>query len=211
MLSIFPTQIIKSWGEWLIVPLMDWLLLTFLPLNSVYKASHASLAAANGQFILFDKESYFSFGGHEKIKSKVVEDMEFARGFKQNGFKVITFLGNNLVNCRMYRNLNEALNGFSKNFYPGFNISGTAFSSLILLLFTLFIFPFILIYFNFLFTIIAGLIITERIFTSSLSKQNQLKNIILFLPQIFMLIIIGIKSLVDNKRKKVIWKGRNIK
>jgi len=211
MLSIFPTQKIKSWGEWLIVPLMDWLLLTFLPLNSVYKASHASLAAANGQFILFDKESYLSFGGHEKIKSKVVEDMEFARGFKQDGCKVITFLGNNLVNCRMYRNFNEALNGFSKNFYPGFNISGTAFFLLILLLFTLFILPFFLIYFDILFTAIAGLIFTERIFISSLSKQNLLKNIILFLPQIFMLIIIGIKSLIDNKRKKVTWKGRNIK
>src|SRR5690606_20443965 len=54
MLSVFPTQKIKSPGEWLIVPLMDWLILTFLPLLRVYKSARPSISAANGQFILFD-------------------------------------------------------------------------------------------------------------------------------------------------------------
>ena len=35
LISIFPTQKIKSFGEHLIVPLMNWLLLTFLPLKFV--------------------------------------------------------------------------------------------------------------------------------------------------------------------------------
>ncbi len=36
-LSVFPSQQIKSIGEWLIVPLMDWILYSFLPLKeSIY-------------------------------------------------------------------------------------------------------------------------------------------------------------------------------
>ncbi len=35
MLSCFPTQKLRSTGEWFIVPLMNWLLLTFLPLIKV--------------------------------------------------------------------------------------------------------------------------------------------------------------------------------
>ncbi len=211
MLSVFPTQKIKSWGEWLIVPLMDWLLLTFLPLYKVYKSSNPSLAAANGQFILFDKQSYFNFGGHEKIKDKIVEDMEFVRGFKKMRLKTITFLGNNFVNCRMYRNFNEALRGFTKNFYPGFNINGTAFSLVIIVFIFLFISPFFLIFYNTLFAIIITIIFLERSITSLLSGQSLLKNIILFLPQMFMLATIGFKSLIDNKRKKIFWKGRKIR
>ena len=146
MLSIFPTQQIKSIGEWLIIPLMDWLLLTFLPLKKVYKSSNTAFAAANGQFMLFDKESYLLFGGHKKVKGKNVEDMEIARGFKQMRFKTLTLLGNNYVTCRMYHNIKEASDGFTKNFYPGFNINGIKFILLLSFFSFLFILPFLLIY-----------------------------------------------------------------
>jgi cellulose synthase/poly-beta-1,6-N-acetylglucosamine synthase-like glycosyltransferase len=88
LLSIFPTQIIKSFGEHLIVPLMNWLLLTFLPLRFVYSSSSKAFVAANGQFMLWRKDDYFKIGGHETIKNKVVEDMELARLAKQNKLKL---------------------------------------------------------------------------------------------------------------------------
>ena len=210
MLSIFPTQQIKSIGEWLIIPLMDWLLLTFLPLKKVYKSSNTAFAAANGQFMLFDKESYLLFGGHKKVKGKNVEDMEIARGFKQMRFKTITLLGNNYVTCRMYHNIKEASDGFTKNFYPGFNINGIKFILLLSFFSFLFILPFLLIYLESIFILIAGIIFIERMFTSLLSRQRLWINILLYPPQMIILIIIGIKSLIDNKRKNVYWKGRNI-
>ena len=95
MLSVFPTQRIKSFGEWLIVPLMNWLLLAFLPLRQVYASRNNSFIAANGQFILWDRETYFSIGGHQQVANAVVEDMELARKAKQKN-KIITLLGGNL-------------------------------------------------------------------------------------------------------------------
>ena len=52
MITCFPTQIIKSIGEWLVVPLMNFLLLAFLPLSKVYLSGKRSFIAANGQFQL---------------------------------------------------------------------------------------------------------------------------------------------------------------
>lgn len=210
MLSVFPSQKIRSTGEWLIVPLLDWLMLTFLPLFKVYKSSNPSFVAANGQFILFEKISYFDFGGHEKIKSKIVEDMEFARGFKKMKLKTITLLGNNFVNCRMYCSFNEALNGFTKNFYPGFNTNATVFSLIMIFFVFLFISPFVIIFYDFFAAIILVLIYLGRIITSSLSRQNLFNNIVLFLPQMFILIFTGFKSIYVNKMGRLIWKGRNL-
>ena len=82
MLSVFPTQKIKTLGEWLIVPLMNWLLLSFLPLKQVYASANISLIAANGQFMLWERETYFDIGGHKQVANAVVEDMELARKTK---------------------------------------------------------------------------------------------------------------------------------
>jgi chlorobactene glucosyltransferase len=68
LISIFPTQIIKSFGEHFIVPLMNWLLLTFLPLKLVYASSSKSFVAANGQFMLWRKSDYFKLGKHQVVK-----------------------------------------------------------------------------------------------------------------------------------------------
>jgi len=114
MLSVFPTQRIKSFGEWLIVPLMNWLLLSFLPLRQVYSSQNKSFIAANGQFILWDRETYFSIGGHKQVANTVVEDMELARKAKPHD-KIITLLGGNIIFCRMYSSFPNAFKGFTKN------------------------------------------------------------------------------------------------
>jgi hypothetical protein len=45
----------------------------------------------------------------EKVKIKVVEDMELARLAKQNKLKVKTLLGGKLVFCRMYNSFQSSL------------------------------------------------------------------------------------------------------
>ena len=49
LLSMFPRQEIKSRGEWLTVPLMNWILLSFLPLRLVRLKWFSSLSAANAE------------------------------------------------------------------------------------------------------------------------------------------------------------------
>jgi glycosyltransferase involved in cell wall biosynthesis len=209
MLSVFPTQKINSFSEWLIVPLMNWLLLSFLPLKQVYKSNSNSFIAANGQFILWDRETYFYVGGHKQVANAVVEDMELARKTKLNN-KIITLLGGEVVYCRMYNSFFGAFRGFSKNFYPGFNLNPGFFIGFVLLLFLVFGVSslFALLYSNYL--IIIMLIVISRILISQISNQNVFLNVLLHPIQMIFMVIIGINSIFSTKFGFAAWKGRKL-
>jgi chlorobactene glucosyltransferase len=209
MLSVFPTQKIKSFGEWLIVPLMNWLLLSFLPLKKVYDSPNASFIAANGQFMLWDRATYFSIEGHQQVASAVVEDMELARKTKLKN-KIITLLGGDIIFCRMYKNFANAFKGFSKNFFPGFNINPLLFIGFVLFLFFAFAVStiFASIYSEYL--IIVSMIVISRILISTLSNQNIFLNVFLHLPQMMLVLIIGFNSVLSTKFKYNSWKERKL-
>ena len=209
MLSVFPTQRIKSFGEWLIVPLMNWLLLSFLPLKQVYSSKNKSFIAANGQFILWYKEIYFSIGGHQQVANAVVEDMELARRAKQKS-KIITLLGGNVIFCRMYSNFTEAFKGFSKNFYPGFNLSPIIFLSFVIILFFLFEVSSVFALTDSKYLIVVVLIVLSRILISKMSNQNLFLNVILHPIQMILMLVLGINSVMSTKLGYAAWKGRKL-
>ncbi len=115
LLSIFPRQIMRSIGERLSVPLMNWILVSLLPLILTRTSSSPALAAANGQFMLFDAKTYKQNLFHQRFKDMAAEDIAIARQMKRNGLRIQTVLGRGQVQCRMYRSLNEAVQGFAKN------------------------------------------------------------------------------------------------
>jgi chlorobactene glucosyltransferase len=210
MISSFPTQIINSYGEWLIVPLMNFLLLAFLPLKKVYSSANKSFIAANGQFLFIAKSAYEKIGGHLTFKGRVVEDMEIARQVKKSGFNIMTFLGADSVSCRMYDGYRLAYNGFSKNFFPGFNISSLIFTLFLTLIFIVFLLPFLMIFMNSSFVLIVFIILLGRLAISVSSRQNILVNVLLHPVQILIMITIGVNSFYRTKTKNLKWKGRSI-
>jgi chlorobactene glucosyltransferase len=210
MISSFPTQIIKSFGEWFVVPLMNFLLLGFLPLKKVYSSSNKLFVAANGQFLFITKSAYEKIGGHLKFKGRVVEDMEIARRVKESGFTLMTFLGEDSITCRMYDGFRPAFFGFSKNFFPGFNISSLIFTFFLTLIFIVFLLPFLMIFMNSSFVLVVSIILSGRLFISISSKQNFLINIFLHPLQMITMIAVGVNSVYRTKAKKLKWKGRSI-
>ncbi|HRG03916.1 MAG TPA: glycosyltransferase family A protein, partial [Paludibacteraceae bacterium] len=68
LLSIFPTQEMTGWQEKITVPNMHYILLSLLPLPLVRLAPFSSLAAANGQCMLFRSETYREMMLHEKFR-----------------------------------------------------------------------------------------------------------------------------------------------
>jgi len=210
LISVFPTQIIKTFSEWLIVPLMNWILLGFLPLTMVYYSKHKSFVAANGQFMLWQADAYKKLGGHYSVKDKSVEDMEFARNCKLNGIKIKTLLGGNLIYCRMYSNLKDAINGFAKNFFPGFNTNAINFMIFVFVIASASVIPFF-IWDNFVYSFTSILmIILSRFFISFVSKQNVLFNIFLHPIQMISLLLVGIISVYKTSFGKLEWKERKI-
>ena len=209
MLSCFPTQKIGSLGEWLIVPLMNWLLLSLLPLKAV-SLPYKSLTAVNGQFILFDKSAYNAIGGHKAVFDQVVEDMEIARKFKEDKYRIMTLLGHDSITCTMYKGFKEAYRGFSKNFYPGFNVAPLTFICILAVLILVYFVPFILVFFNSHFIWLILIMLLGRFLVSLLSRQNPLINVLLHPLQMIAMFTIGVNSLYWTLKGKGVWKGRKI-
>ncbi|MDP4175051.1 MAG: glycosyltransferase family 2 protein [Bacteroidota bacterium] len=208
MLSVFPGQIMGSIGEYLIVPMMNWLLLSFLPLRKVFTSAGKSFAAANGQFIMMTKEAYAISGGHKAAAAQIVEDMELARKIKMSGLKLMTLLGGNMIRCRMYRNFSDAFTGFSKNFFAGFKIPAFYFIIMLLMMEAAFLYPFLPALYLPEFALLSAMILISRIFISASSGQNILFNILLHPLQMLLVPVIGINSVFVKRKNKVIWKGR---
>lgn len=209
LLSVFPSQIMKTFGEKITVPIMNWILVSLLPLTLVRRMKSPALAAANGQFMLFNAEVYRKERWHEQVKNKTVEDIAIGQLLKQKKYRVGTFLGNRDIRCRMYHNYKDALDGFSKNVHAFFG------NSHILLWFYVFItgvgLGFVWLTFG---RLISFLYIADGLLMWLLvgwySHQQPLKWIWM-VPLIWLsLVIISVKSLKFRFSGKASWKGRII-
>ncbi len=209
LLSIFPKQIFKSLGEKVSVPLMNWILLSLLPLLLIRNSKNKAFSAANGQFMMFKADTYKEVWPHEKCKSHQVEDIAIIRLFKQQGFASDTLLGDDDISCRMYVGLNDAIEGFTKNIFQFFGNSILVTISFGILTS---IAPFVIYFYMGLWWLtayVAG-IVSIHFFVALASQQSVVQNLILVLPQHIVFLLIIIKGLINNKQKKLIWKGRNI-
>jgi glycosyltransferase involved in cell wall biosynthesis len=209
LISIFPKQIIKTLGEKITVPVMNYILLTLLPLILVRKTKFPSVAAANGQFMLFNAEKYKIFSPHEKMKRNKVEDIAIARFYKKGNVKIACLVGDNSIQCRMYTGFNDAVNGFSKNVTAFFNNS--FFLSILFWLATTFGFLFVLFSLSWLFFVSYIFIyLATRIMVSKISKQSIFHNIMYVIPQQISCGIFIYKALINKISRGYQWKDRNI-
>jgi glycosyltransferase involved in cell wall biosynthesis len=209
LISIFPKQIIGSAGERLTVPNMNYILLTLLPLILVRKSGFSSLSAANGQFMFFRADEYHSIEPHRLMKSDKVEDISIARYLKQNRKKISCLVGDDDINCRMYKGFNEAVAGFSKNVIAFF---GNSFLLAVMFwLVTTFGFLAVLLSLpGWLFITYLSAYVLTRIFTSITSRQNLYYNLIFIIPLQLSMGIFIYKAFINKIFRNYQWKGRNI-
>ena len=210
LLSIFPKQEMVTVAEKITVPVMNSILLSLLPMALIRESSRPSLAAANGQFMLFEKETYEQFQPHKQVRKLLVEDILIARLYKTNSLKMQCMTGNETIRCRMYQNLNDALHGFSRSvaeFFGGSHLS----AFLYWLIGTFGIFAVIL-GLPVLFSFIALALITGIILCVSVSSRQPFwQNLLFAIPRQLLLGAIVFISFRNKKLKKTRWKGRNIK
>jgi glycosyltransferase involved in cell wall biosynthesis len=210
LLSIFPQQIMVTLGEKLTIPLMNWILVSMLPLILIEYTSNTSLSAANGQFMLFNADIYRKNQWHKKVSGHKVEDIEIVKSIKRKGYIARTVLSNGQIKCRMYKNYKEGIEGFSKNVTAFFGNS--IFLTILFAIITSFGIFVILFTLNYIF--LAAYIILSillRIIVSILSRQNVLTNILLSIPQQIAFIVVVFKAVYNKTLKYGNWKGRQIK
>ena len=117
--TVWPTQETVTWAERLVVPLMMFSIISYLPEIAVRKIPWASFAAANGQCLAFRREAYKKIGGHAAVKNEIVEDIVLAKKTKKAGLRLVMALGDGLVHGRMYRDWRSVRQGFGKNILAG--------------------------------------------------------------------------------------------
>jgi glycosyltransferase involved in cell wall biosynthesis len=119
LVSGFPRQATHTLAERLVIPLIQFVLLGFLPLAWMRRSLSRGFAAGCGQFFLTDRQSYFRAGGHEAIKSSRHDGITLPRAFRSAGLATDVFDACDIAECRMYRGLGELWRGLAKNATEG--------------------------------------------------------------------------------------------
>ncbi|MCD7976604.1 MAG: glycosyltransferase family 2 protein [Tannerellaceae bacterium] len=200
LLSVFPQQLFPSTGSRFTIPLMNWILLSLLPLPLIPATHIPSLAAANGQCMLFDAKTYRRHLPHQKFRMNPVEDIRIMQYYKSRQLKTATLLGDPHICCHMYGSWKEAIRGFSKNIFAFFGNSKIAaymFASLTTIA------PFVIFHSHgkTVGMVYLGIILLIRIFFSLASHQSVLQNILFSIPQQFSFWVILLYATIHHKQK----------
>ena len=78
---------------------------------------------ANGQFILISREGYQKIGGHESVRSDLLDDIGMARALAQADVPYHCLHLHHLFHCRMYTSFSEIWEGWTKNLFAGLRYS----------------------------------------------------------------------------------------
>jgi hypothetical protein len=119
LVSGFPRLITITWLEKLLLPLIHFVLLAFLPMARMRATANASLAAGCGQFLLCEREAYFASGGHAAIRATMHDGLLLPRAFRRAGFRTDLADITALASVRMYANAAQVWNGLAKNATEG--------------------------------------------------------------------------------------------
>jgi cellulose synthase/poly-beta-1,6-N-acetylglucosamine synthase-like glycosyltransferase len=120
VLSYSPRQLVSGLAQRTLMPLI------FCELALAYPPAKVSdpaqrVAAANGQFLLVEREAYRRLGGHASVADKVLEDVELAYLAKKRRVGLRFRYAEDAVSARMYRSTGAMIEGWTKNLALLFN------------------------------------------------------------------------------------------
>ncbi len=121
LVSGFPQQETGTLLEKLVVPLMNWLLVCYLPFDRMRIDLRPSLGAGCGQWFLTTKSAYQKVGGHAHplVKESLHDGIKLPRAYRTCGLMTDTSDASADATCRMYRSAGQVWNGFAKNAHEG--------------------------------------------------------------------------------------------
>jgi glycosyltransferase involved in cell wall biosynthesis len=119
LVSGFPRQVTGTVLEWLLIPLIHFVLLGFLPLSRMRSSTDPAYAAGCGQFLMVDTKDYFRTGGHPAIRETMHDGLRLPRLFREHGLRTDLADLTHLARCRMYSSAAQVWNGLAKNATEG--------------------------------------------------------------------------------------------
>ncbi len=119
LISGVPYQETVTLGEKLLIPLIHFLLLGFLPMHRMRQSVHPSYGSGCGQLFMARREAYDKAGGHAAIRTSLHDGLTLPRAFRRAGCMTDLFDATDVATCRMYRSWSEVWRGLAKNASEG--------------------------------------------------------------------------------------------
>lgn len=215
LLTAVPRQMLGSFSEQVILPLLHLTYTAWLPQPLVHLTSDPRLLAANGQILAVRRAVYDAVGGFAAVRQEVVDDMAFCRLVKSAGYRVRFADGYQISSCRMYTSAAEVWEGFSKNLYEGLGGRKSALLAVMVLYVAAFVLPYLA------WPVLAALgspmaaaaamgVIANLFVRLSLAVryQHTLLSVLLHPLAVLMLMAIAINSFLWTRRGEIRWRGR---
>ena len=122
LVSGFPHQETGTLAEKLVLPLMHFVLLGFLPLWQMRRSVQPSLGAGCGQLFLATRAGYDAAGGHAAVKASFHDGVKLPRAFRAAGRMTDLCDATNIATCRMYNSAGQVWRGQAKNAREGLSV-----------------------------------------------------------------------------------------
>ncbi|MDG1358814.1 MAG: glycosyltransferase family 2 protein [Phycisphaerales bacterium] len=119
LLSAFPRERTDGLGEAMVIPLIHFILMSYLPFGRMRNTLDPAASAACGQYMLVRRDAWNEIGGHASIRASMHDGVLLPRMFRRGGHATDVFDATDIVECRMYDGFAATWSGFVKNAYEG--------------------------------------------------------------------------------------------
>ena len=115
LVSGVPEQVTRTASERLLVPLVHFVLLGFLPIRRMRNDLRPALGAGCGQLFVALRRAYVASGGHRAIRNTLHDGPKLPRVFRAAGFRTDLFDATDIASCRMFSTGAEVWRGLARN------------------------------------------------------------------------------------------------
>ena len=129
-----PQQELGTFSERLLLPLIHFVLMGYLPMPFMRWTKRPEFSAGCGQLFIARADAYHATGGHAMIRATLHDGVKLPRLFRRAGFHTDLFDATDLASCRMYQTNGETWRGLGKNATEGLAAPGTILPMTVLLL-----------------------------------------------------------------------------
>ena len=119
LVSGIPRQQTGTLLEKLLIPLIHFFLLGFLPIGRMRASTDPAYGAGCGQWFIARRDSYRKADGHAAIRQSLHDGIQLPRAFRRAGLRTDLFDATDVASCRMYRSAGEVWRGLEKNATEG--------------------------------------------------------------------------------------------
>jgi chlorobactene glucosyltransferase len=182
LLTGFPRQLADTLPLKIVMPLLYFVILGWLPLWWLQRSRRPRPSLAIGQFLFFAAAEYWRIGGHKAVQSRIVEDIWLGIETVRRGGRHVTVDLSTVVSCTMYSSLGAAWSGLGRSVYSITAMSPVGLLGLVLAAYFFYVVPF--------YWLLNGLFMTEASFPWL--------SVVAFQVAVILLI----RWLVDNRFKE---------